>query len=158
MQKSMIEIINVINYERGIEAAVKYIHSKWGSPANYPFYYDAISHSSLSDKPLPRFYLLLKNNQIIGCYGLIVNDFISRHDLYPWFVSLFIEENERGHNYGKLLLEHAESETKKIGFTTLYLTTDHDGYYEKYGWERMENGYELNGNQARIYKKEITVN
>ena len=89
----MIEIVNVKDFAEGIEAAVKYIHSKWGKKENYPFYYDAILHSSESGKPLPRFYLLLKDNAIIGCYGLITNDFISRHDLFPWFACLYIEEN-----------------------------------------------------------------
>ncbi len=152
----MIEIINVQEFAGGIDIAVNYIHSKWGSEANYPFYYDAILNSSKANKPLPKFYLLLKDNEIIGCYGLIINDFISRHDLFPWFACLYIEEIERGNSYGRLLLEHAEQESLKSGFYILYIATDLEGYYEKYEWKRIEDGYNLNGYKTRIYKKNIS--
>ena len=151
----MLEIVNVKEYSEGIEQAVKYIHGVWGKADNYMYYYDAIVHSSNSEKSIPRFYLLLRDGEIIGCYGLVTNDFISRHDLYPWFACLYIEEQERGNNLGELLMEHAEKEAKKSGFSAIYLTTDHDGYYEKFGWKRIEDGYELNDKKTRIYDKRL---
>jgi N-acetylglutamate synthase-like GNAT family acetyltransferase len=100
--------------------------------------------------------VLLKNNEIIGCSALITNDFISRHDLYPWMACLFVEEKERGKEYGNLLMKFAEKEAKKIGFTDIYLTTDHDGYYEKYGWIRIEDGIDLfSCKPSRTYKKKL---
>lgn len=150
---SMIEIINVHKYSGGLEKAARYIHSKWGCEENFPFYLDAIKHSFDSKASIPKFFLLMKNDKPIGCYGLIMNDFISRHDLFPWFCSLFIEPEERGHEYGKLLLEHAIEETAKLGFDHLYLTTNHDGYYEKYGFKRIEDGIDLEGKPTRIYEK-----
>ena len=144
-------IINVKDYAGGLDKAVAYIHSKWGRPANYPFYYDAIAHSSEADKPLPRFYLMLKQDEIVGCYALLTNDLISRQDLYPWLGCLFVEESERGNEQGNILMQHGIAEASRLGFKTLYLTTDHDGYYEKYGWQRMEDGFDLSGVAGRIY-------
>ena len=152
----MLDIINVKQFSGGIEKAIKYIHGIWGNDENYMFYHDAIVHSSDSEKMLPKFYLLLKGKEIIGCYGLIINDFISRHDLYPWLACLYIEERERGKELGKLLLEHGEKEAIRCEFSTLYLTTDHDGYYEKYGWQRIEDGYDLKGARSRIYKSVLS--
>ena len=149
------KIINVKDYSGGIEKAIEYIHGVWGSKNNYPFYSDAIKHSSLPNKPLPKFFLLLKEDKIIGCSALITNDFISRHDLYPWLACLFVDKNERGHSYGKLLIEYTEQQAKSVGFSTLYLTTDHDGYYEKYAWNRIEDGYDLGGQPTRIYEKTL---
>ena len=149
----MPEIINVRDYSGGLEAAARFFHAAW-SGIDYRFYRDAIEHSSLDGSSLPRFYLLLKDGSPIGCYGLAVNDFISRHDLYPWFVALFVDEAERGHALGAMLLDHALVEAGKAGFDTLYLTTDHDGYYEKYGWTRIEDGYERDGAPAKIYRKD----
>jgi GNAT superfamily N-acetyltransferase len=148
----MYSIINVKDYPGGLEKAVSYIHSKWGKPENYPFYLDAITHSSESGKPLPRFYLLLKQEEIAGCYALLTNDLISRQDLYPWLGCLFIEKTERGQQLGNLLMQHGIAEAGKLGFATVYLTTDHDGYYEKYGWQRIEDGYDFWGNSTRIYQ------
>jgi len=135
-----------------MDKAVAYIHSKWGNSANLPFYTDAMVHSGLEDKPLPQFYLLLEEERIIGCYALITNDFISRHDLYPWFACLFVEPEFRDRELGSLMMRHACQEALRMGFGTIYLTTDHENYYEKYGWERMEDGYEPSGKVTRIYR------
>lgn len=152
----MLEIVNVKNYSGGIDKAVSFIHGVWGSAQNYPFYKDVIYHSSLPGKTLPQFFLLLNDNRIIGCSALITNDFISRQDLYPWMACLFVDEKERGKEYGNLLMEHAEQEAKKAGFTAVYLTTNHDGYYEKYGWTRIEDGIDLfSCKSSRIYKKKL---
>jgi GNAT superfamily N-acetyltransferase len=149
-------IINVKDYSQGIDKALNYIHGIWGNESNFNFYKDAIVHSALPGKPLPQFFLLLKNNEPIGCCALITNDFISRHDLYPWLACLYVAENERGNQYGNVLMEHAEREAKKAGFSSIYLTTDHDGYYEKYGWTRIEDGIDLfSGKSSRIYQKEL---
>ena len=151
----MIEIVNVKEYSGGLDKAIRYIHGKWGNDRNYDFYQDAILHSSEPGKSLPKFYLLLREGRIAGCYGLITNDFVSRHDLLPWFACLYVEEEERGQELGKLMMEHAANEAKEAGFSTMYLVTDHDGYYEKYGWRRIEDGYDLKGIKTRIYEMEL---
>lgn len=149
----MYRVINLKDYPGGLERAIKYYHSKWGGPNNYRFFYDAIIHSSSDKEGLPRFFLLMKEEKIIGCCGLIMNDFISRHDLYPWLCGIFVEESERGQALGNLLMEYAESEAVKAGYKIIYLTTEHNGYYEKYGWKRIEDGYDPSGEPTRIYLK-----
>jgi len=151
----MTEIINVNDLQDGIDRGVAYIHSKWGNESNYSFYQNAIINSSLPGKKLPKFFLMIDDMRIIGCCGLISNDFISREDLYPWLCGLFVEENERHHGYGGQLIAHIESAAKMEMFKSLYLTTHLDGYYEKYGWVRIEDGYSLDGTQTRIYQKSI---
>ena len=148
-------IINIHDYSQGIEAAAAYIHSKWGSKENYPFYLDAIKHSSTTEQnKIPQFYLMLENNQPIGCAALLTNDLISRQDLYPWVACLYIEESHRGKNLGVALCDHAIKCAKSAGFPNVYLTTDHDGYYEKSNWTRIQDGYPIFGSAtSRIYTK-----
>lgn len=67
-------------------------------------YEDSISHSINAKNDLPQWYLLEKEDKIIGCAGLITNDFISRGDLYPWVCGVYIDEKERGNAYSSLLL------------------------------------------------------
>ncbi len=152
----MYQIINVKTYSRGVEAAAAYIHSKWGHEGNFMFYLDAMVHSSSEKEGLPRFYLMLKDEEIVGCYALLVNDFISRHDLMPWFACLFVEETERGKRLSQKLFAHAQEEAARAGFAHLYLTTDHQGLYEKFGWERIEDGYDVDGKKTRIYQMHIS--
>ena len=152
----MYTIINVKNYSGGIEEATRYIHGKWGDKKNFEFYLDSIIHSSTDKKGLPKFFLMLEDKKIIGCYGLITNDFIRRHDLMPWFCCLFVEEHKRGQRLGEKMLIHAVEEMKNSGYSNLYLTTEHDGLYEKFGWQRIEDGYSFFGNKAKIYKMSLT--
>ncbi|HDT12329.1 MAG TPA: GNAT family N-acetyltransferase [Candidatus Marinimicrobia bacterium] len=150
----MIKILNVKEYKDSLDEGIRYIHGKWGNNRNYTFYEDAIRNASSGNK-LPQFYLMLKSGRIIGCAALLTNDYISRQDLYPWVGCLFVEKNERGNEYGKHLLEHAIQKARLAGFPRAYLTTDHDSYYEKYGWIRIEDGIDLFSSQpSRIYYHE----
>ena len=147
----MPKIINVWDYAAGMDAAVNYIHSKWGSGENHNFYHDAIIHSAKAGDSLPQFFLLLDDNKVAGCYALLTNDLVSRQDLLPWVACLYVEPEYRGKGWGNLMLEHGLETAKVMGYSKAYLTTDHDGYSEKYGWIRMEDGFNLFGEQGRIY-------
>lgn len=147
----MMHIISVREKPAYINKAINYFQKCW--PNVLPeIYEDCISNCIKTNNPLPHWYLLLKEDAIIGCAGLITNDFISRMDLYPWICALYIDENHRGNSYGALLMEKAKEETKKAGFKHLYLCTDHIGYYEKYGFEYIGKGYHPWGEESRIYQ------
>lgn len=136
------------------DKAIAYFQKSW--PSVDPIIYeDAIGHSINARNSLPQWYLLEKQGEIIGCVGLITNDFISRGDLYPWICALFIEEKERGNAYATLLMEKAMEDTKKAGFDYLYLSTSHVGYYEKYDWEYVGQGRHPWGESSRIYEIEL---
>lgn len=133
------------------DKAIAYFQKSW--PGVSPVIYeDCINHCIDSDNSLPQWYLLLEGTKTIGCAGLITNDFISRMDLYPWICALFIEEELRGNAYGSLLIEKAKEDAKEGGFNQLNLCTDHIGYYEKYGFHYIGQGYHPWGEASRIYQ------
>jgi ribosomal protein S18 acetylase RimI-like enzyme len=68
---------------------------------------------------------------------------------------LYIDKSHRGNAYGKLLLEKAKSDSFKAGFDHVYLCTDHVGYYEKYGFKHMGEGYHPWGEKSLIYKTNL---
>ncbi|WP_223815188.1 GNAT family N-acetyltransferase [Sphingobacterium litopenaei] len=100
-------------------------------------------------------YLLLKEDEIIGCAGLITNDFISRMDLYPWLCALFIEKQHRGNNYAELIINKAIDDPLKNGFKQLHLCSDHIGYYEKFGFSYIGQGYQPWREESTIYQINI---
>lgn len=133
------------------DIAIKYFQKHWASEATMMVYEDCITNCLTTPNPLPQWYLLEKDGEIIGCAGLITNDFISRMDLYPWICAVYIEEAYRGNAYGSLLLAKANEDAKKAGFSHTYLCTDHIGYYEKYGFVHIGTGYHPWGGSSRIY-------
>jgi GNAT superfamily N-acetyltransferase len=134
--------------------AIQYLQRSW--PSVLPVIYeDCISNAIHAPQSLPQWYLLEKDDELIGCAGLIPNDFISRMDLYPWLCALYVEERYRGNNYGNVLIEKAKKDTKQFGYRYLYLSTDHVGYYEKYGFKYIGQGYHPWGDESRIYRIEV---
>lgn len=149
------KIISVKENPEFMNQAIKYFQSKWANEKSMMLYEDSITHCTDLSNSLPQWYLLKKGEKVIGCSGLITNDFISRMDLYPWICALYIEEEYRGNDYGAILLEKAKKAAKNGGFNNLYLATHHIGYYEKYGFEYLGVGYHPWGETSRIYK--ITI-
>ena len=116
------------------DIAIGYFQQNWKSV--WPIIYeDAISHAIDAKNDLPQWYLLEKENEVIGCAGLVTNDFISRGDLYPWVCALYIEENERGYAYISVLLNKAKNDFIKFGFRNLYLCFYYNGIYEIFGFK-----------------------
>jgi len=148
-------IVNVRENPEYKEQAITYIQSKWGNRRNKKVYEDCISHSIDTKNPLPIWYLFMDSEKIIGCAGLITNDFISRMDLYPWLCALFIDKKYRGQNLGNLLISQIKDDVAKIGLDKLYLCTDFVGYYEKYGFTYIGEGYHPWGESSRIYACDV---
>ncbi len=147
----MDEKILAIHEHKGLlERGIDYFSRRWNSDRR--LYADAIANSFGADSPIPRWYLLMMGDEIIGGCGLIANDFISRQDLTPWICALYVEEPYRHRGFGKALLEHARKEAGTLGYKKVYLCTDHQGYYEQYGWVHIANGYHLWGDASRIYE------
>lgn len=147
--------MNLISIRKNPEyknRAIQYFQNKWGNESKNLVYEDCITHSIDAQAPLPQWYLLLNGNKIIRCSGLITNDFISRMDLYPWACALYIEEDYRGHSYGSLLLDQAKKDSKEAGFNNLYLCSDHEGFYEKYGFTKIGTGYHPWGESSGIFR------
>jgi GNAT superfamily N-acetyltransferase len=136
------------------DKAIAYFQKSWKSVLPI-IYEDCITHCINARNPLPQWYLLIKDEEIIGCAGLIVNDFISRGDLYPWICALFIEEQHRGNAYATLLMEKAKEDAKNAGFDYVYLCTEHIGYYEKYNFTYIGQGYHPWGETSRIYEYKL---
>lgn len=148
------KVISIRENHEYKDQAIKYFQSKWQSV--WPIIYeDCINHSLTTMNPLPQWYLLKKEGLIIGCAGLITNDFISRMDLYPWVCAIFIEEKHRGHNFASILIDKAKADAKKAGFEHLYLCTDHIGYYEKQGFEYIGQGYHPWREESRVYQYKL---
>ena len=148
-------VVNIRENPEYMEEAIAYIQSKWANRKSKKVYEDCISKSIGAKNPLPIWYLLMDGTDIVGCAGLITNDFISRMDLYPWLCALYIEKKHRGQHLSSLLIARVKADVANMGLDTLYLCTDHSGYYEKAGFDYIGEGYHPWGERSRIYACDV---
>jgi GNAT superfamily N-acetyltransferase len=148
------EIIELQDRNVLFEKAIQVFWEVWGSEDNFMFYEDCMIHSTTSTSDLPRFYVAIESEKIIGTYALLRNDINSRQDLCPWLACLFVDKKHRGKNIGSILLNHGLKEAAKKGYKKLYLTSDLENFYEKYGWKNNGVAYGVSGGDIKIYEKE----
>ena len=146
----MPDIINIRQCSAWLERAADYFSPRWHIDRR--LYIESMKDSVMTEKPVPRWYLMLRGEEIIGGFGLIENDFMVRTDFCPWLCALYIEPSERGQQLGSVLLTHGRREAYKLGFERVYLNTDHVGYYEKYDWRYIGDFAHQSGSNARVYE------
>lgn len=151
------KIIELSEQPELLDKAVNYFWESWGNESNYDFYKDCIVHSLLSSDQLPKFFLVLDNEEIVASYALLTNDIISRQDLLPWFACLFVNDSHRNQGIASRLLDHSRSEAKKLGYENLYLSTDLENFYEKKNWQFFATGYSIDGTPFKIYSIKSTL-
>ena len=151
------KIIELHKDSSKFEEAVNVFWGQWGNEDNYRFYQDCMFHSCQTEADLPRFYIAVREGDIIGTYALLRNDLNSRQDLFPWFACLYVHPDQRGEGLGSILLDHALREAHNKGYDSLYLTTDLEGYYEKYGWTHSTEAIGLSGDSMKVYQKHTRI-
>ena len=86
-------------------------------------------------KPVPQWYVAMEGERIIAGLGVIENDFHDRKDLAPNVCAVYTEKDRRCNGVAGALLNYVCADMKDKGIATLYLVTDHTGFYERYGWK-----------------------
>lgn len=113
--------------------AARWFHEKWGVPLEA--YRESMAQSLAREAPVPQWYLALEDGRIVGGMGVIENDFHDRKDLTPNVCAVYTESDFRRRGIAGALLQFVCRDTHEKGIDTLYLLTDHTGFYERCGWE-----------------------
>ena len=127
------EIIRIADAPHMLDAAAKWFCEKWGVPEEA--YRESMEDSLRGENPVPQWYIAVEPGRIIGGMGVIENDFHDRKDLAPNVCAVYTEPDCRGRGIAGRLLNHVCADMAARGISTLYLLTDHTGFYERYGWE-----------------------
>lgn len=129
------EIVNLKTCPERANEAASWFHSKWGIPLEA--YKKSIADSLSTTAPVPQWYLALENDRIVGGCGVIENDFHNRPELSPNVCAVYVEKDCRNRGIAGQLLNFTCLDMRQRGVSPLYLLTDHDSFYERYGWEYL---------------------
>lgn len=127
------DIVSLQNAPQMLESASEWFSEKWGIPKNV--YVESMRDCISGTSPVPQWYMAVCEGEIVGGAGVIENDFHERRDLSPNVCAVFVEEKMRGQGIAGEILDRICCDMKSLGVDTLYLLTDHDSFYERYGWK-----------------------
>lgn len=132
MKYKIIEIDNHLEY---IEQASKWFSEKWKVPREA--YQQSMKEASLND--IPSWLIVLDEDKIIAGLGVIENDFHPKVDFAPNVCAVYVEEAYRKQGIAGEMLNYIVNKMKKKNIDILYLITNHENFYERYGWEYIDD-------------------
>lgn len=100
-------------------------------------------------------YLLMDGENIVSFATLTGQDSVRDDTMVPWSGFVYTAPEYRGHRYAGKLLNHIEDLAAGKGYKRLYISTDHVGLYEKYGYEFLENRLDFWGDDTRVLYKDL---
>ena len=137
--KDNIEIINLADRPQFIEEVSKLIWEQWskheGRTLDEALY--RTRHSIKKDQ-VPQTYIAIKGDEMLGTVHIWNNDLKCRQDLTPWMAALLVKPEYRNMGIGTMLQKKCIEVAGGMKYKSIYLITDHDGYYEKSGWNFLE--------------------
>jgi GNAT superfamily N-acetyltransferase len=92
--------------------------------------------------------ILVDEDKLIGFISLFPYDGDEEQDLSPWYATMYVKKEYRGLGYSKLLNDAILKEARNRGFNVIYLKTELNNYYEKFGAIYMED---LNNSEKLYY-------
>lgn len=129
------DIVRITDRPELKEKAAQWFHEKWCVP--YETYLESMEEAIAGKGAVPQWYLALDGGRIAAGMGVIENDFHDRKDLAPNVCAVFTEPDCQCMGLAGKLLAFVSDDMKSRGISTLYLVTDHDSFYERYGWEYL---------------------
>ena len=148
----MIKIYNLKDKKEYLREVAILEHNEWGDTSKDDIEFESIINnkiqniSKMFENPYFCKLILLDNNSLIGFISICVTDGDERNDLSPWYATMYVKEEYRGNGYSKILNNEIIKEAKKRNIDKIYLKTELDNYYEKFGakyMDKLSNGEKL---------------
>lgn len=99
--------------------------------------------------------MLTDGEKLISFCTLAEKDDIQPTELTPWIGFVYTFPQYRGHRFSGRLLSYAEEKAKSQGAESVYISTNHIGLYEKFGYEFYEAMKDIDGEASRVYIKKV---
>ncbi len=141
--------IPVRDWPEAKEEIALWFHQRWGIPLET--YRASIRDCLAGESAVPQWYVVVRGRKIVAGCGVVENDFHERKDLAPNVCAVFVDEEFRRQGIAGFLLQSVCADMASLGVPTLYLLTDHDSFYERYGWQFHSWVRSSDGALCRLY-------
>ena len=101
--------------------------------------------------------MLVDGDELISFCTFAPLDDIQPTNLSPWVGFVYTFPEYRGNHYAGMLLDYAECLATVMEREYIYISTNHIGLYEKYGYEFYEMARDIEGEASRVYRKALAA-
>lgn len=124
--------------------------SDWGAGR---FLYELLKKQKLKEYvgENTKVLMLVDGENLISFCTFAEKDDIQPTELTPWIGWVYTFPHYRGQRYVGKLLRYAEELAKTDGIHSIYISTNHNGLYEKYGYEFFKMMKDMHGEDSRVY-------
>ncbi|WP_206859064.1 GNAT family N-acetyltransferase [Candidatus Enterococcus mangumiae] len=96
-----------------------------------------------------------EKDEIVGFCTLVKKDIIYTNEYTPNIATVFVTPAYRGNHISKELVEIGERRLTEIGFRNVYITTQHEGLYEKWGYKEVSKEIDQFARLMRVLEKNL---
>jgi len=150
----MITIRNIVPKTHETFLVSKWLWSKWGTEKNLNYWVSWVESSTFTEC-IPQTFVALEEGNILGTVSLWRCDLQSRQDIFPWLGGLYVDESHRKKGIGAALQEHAFDIAIALGYDKLYMFTEINGYFDRFGWIYMEDIPNESGEMVKLFYKKL---
>lgn len=152
-----LQISNLADHPKHFQTVCTWVWEEWwrseGSTMEDMVYF---TRHCLEKEEIPMTFVGLLEGKPVATASLWRSDPFSRQDLTPWLAAMYVIPERRGRGIGTLMQHHVIGEARRLEYLSIYLMTDHTGYYEKAGWSFLETAPLLNGKKTRLYRYNLS--
>ncbi len=131
----------------------------------YAAWHDSNPHGSMEDitcklaghldpNVLPLTLLAMRRGRTMGTVSLVCEDVHGSTTSGSWLSLLYVDEEQRKQGIGSALVCAAEERARALGKSTLYLCTLTPSFYERLGWEVIDQ-QPVQGAQATVMRRTL---
>ncbi|MDE6520898.1 MAG: GNAT family N-acetyltransferase [Ruminococcus sp.] len=99
--------------------------------------------------------MLVNEDKLISFCTYAEKDDIQTTTLTPWIGFVYTFPEYRGHRYAGKLFSEIEKLAKTENIHYIFISTNHIGLYEKYGYEFYQIMNDMEGEPSRVYRKYV---
>ena len=100
-------------------------------------------------------FAAVEDGEIIGFCTFLETDYYPENRYSPWISSIFVDEKFRGNKISFRLIENTIEYAKMQSFKKVYIPSDMIGFYEKFGFIKIDELVNYGGDTDNIFVKEI---
>lgn len=102
-----------------------------------------------------RVIVALDGDDIAGYCTVTKSEYIPDLPYTPYIGYIFVDETYRGQRLSQKLIAYGISYLQAQGYQQIYLVSDHEGLYEKYGFKVIDRKMSPEGTLQKIYMRAI---